>query len=362
MPPADGGLMRLVVLNLTSGGLSGGYRKYLRRLMPLLGADRRVSALTIFVPAGGETVMDPGLDVRAFEPGPRVVPRLVRRVAELRPDVVFVPTARAITFGTIPVVTMVRNMEPLTVPFGENTWRESMKNVLRAREAKRACRGAHRVIAVSNHVRAFLISRWRLEPGRVGLVYHGADPIGPGAPERGLLFTAGSIRPARGLEDAITALPLLGAGVRLMIGGAIDAGAERYGRRLRALAQRLAVADRVEWTGQLAPAAMADAFRRAETFVMTSRAEACPNTALEAMSHGAASVSVETPPMPEFFGDAALYYPAGDAPALARGLQRLRESPAEMLRLRAAALRRVAAFSWEATRDRTLEELRRACG
>ena len=34
--------MRIAVVNLTSGGLSGGYRKYLARLMPLLASDPRV--------------------------------------------------------------------------------------------------------------------------------------------------------------------------------------------------------------------------------------------------------------------------------------------------------------------------------
>ena len=33
------------MLNLTSGGLSGGYRKYLQAMVPLLRADRRVDLL-----------------------------------------------------------------------------------------------------------------------------------------------------------------------------------------------------------------------------------------------------------------------------------------------------------------------------
>jgi glycosyltransferase involved in cell wall biosynthesis len=62
-------------------------------------------------------------------------------------------------------------------------------------------------------------------------------------------------------------------------------------------------------------------------------------------------------PQPEFFADAALYYPTGDAQTLARQLQALLSNPAEMTRLSEAAIRRARAFSWNLTRDRTLDEL-----
>ena len=51
------GLMRLTVVNLTSGGLSG---KYLSRLMPPLASDPSVAALTVFVPEGADVGMEHG--------------------------------------------------------------------------------------------------------------------------------------------------------------------------------------------------------------------------------------------------------------------------------------------------------------
>ena len=161
--------MRIAVVNLTSGGLSGGYRKYLARLMPLLASDPRVHALSVFVPEGAAAGIERGIDVRTWpKHAGRRFPSLVRDVVAGAPDVVFVPTARHAEFGNIPVVTMVRNMEPLTVPFGGNTWAEGMKNVARAWEARRACRRAARVIAVSEHVRDFIVSRWQIDRDRVG--------------------------------------------------------------------------------------------------------------------------------------------------------------------------------------------------
>ena len=171
--------MRLAVVNLTSGGFSGGYRKYLSRLVPLLANDPRVSALSVFVPERAGIEMDPGIDVRTWPQSERNLKTLQRDLATRRPDVVFVPTARHLSSGSAPVVVMVRNMEPLEVPFGGNTWVEGLRNVARAWEARRACRRATRVIAVSDHVRRFIISRWHIDEDRIGTVYHGVDGGGP---------------------------------------------------------------------------------------------------------------------------------------------------------------------------------------
>ena len=359
--------MRIAVVNLTSGGLSGGYRKYLSRLMPLLANDPRVTALSVFVPEGAAAEMDRGVDVRTWprqHAGARFT-TLVRDVVACAPDVVFVPTARHAKFGNIPVVAMVRNMEPLTVPFDGNTWAEGLKNIARAWEARRACRRAARVIAVSEHVRDFIVSRWQIDRDRVGTVYHGVDDPDPAASvthaaRPRTLFTAGSIRPARGLEDIIRALPFVDRDVRLLIAGQVDDGCAGYADQLRRLCGDLGVTSRVTFAGQLGPADMAEAFRQCAAFVMTSRAEACPNTALEAMSGGCAIVSVDRAPMPEFFGEAALYYPVAEIHALAGQLRAVITSTAEHDRLAGAARGRAAGFTWEATRDRTIQELERA--
>lgn len=359
--------MRLAVVNLTSGGLSGGYRKYLSRLMPLLTNDPRVKALSVFVPEGAGLALDRALDVRTCRlhgPG-QGFGTLVRDVLATTPDVVFVPTARHATFGNSPVVVMIHNMEPLTVPFDGHTWALGLKNVARAWEARRACRRATRVIAVSKHVRDFIVSRWAIDPARVGTVYHGIDDPGPasGRGDNGsgrTLFAAGSIRPARGLEDVIRALPLLDADVRLVIAGAVDPGCAHYGEALRRLSHNLGVSSRVTFAGQLGWPDMAESFRTSAAFVMTSRAEACPLTALEAMSCGSAIVSVDRAPMPEFFGDAALYYPIAEPRALAAQVRAILRDRAARDRLARAALARAADFTWEATRDRTIQELERA--
>jgi glycosyltransferase involved in cell wall biosynthesis len=360
--------MKIAYVALTRGKLSGGSRKHLGRMVPLLREHGDVERVDVFVHPnvvadGGQTWPERDELVGFRE--------LRRSLAALRPDVLFIPTARLLQVPGIPVVTMVRNMEPLEVPFGGNTLGEGLKNVARAMTARSASRRSDRVIAVSQHVRKFLVDRWSIPEDRIGTVYHGIDLPGQeplNAPSQAasvegsrFLFTAGSIRPARGLEDLVEALPHIPADVRVVVAGSVDAGAEPYRARLDRLAEERGVTGRLLWAGQFGATAMSWCFRNATRFVMTSRAEACPNTVLEAMAHGAVSISTDHAPMPEFFGDAAIYYRERDSADLAR---RINESLAmtddEAMRLRERAIARATEFTWEKTARETVDQLRRA--
>lgn len=354
--------MRIALLTLTRGAVSGGFRKYLDCLVPLLRSEPQVESVDVFVPPqmvrAGDRTWPQGDDLRGFR-------ELRRAVAALEPDVIFIPTARVLRVGRTPVVAMVRNMEPLEVPFGGNTLAEGLKNMARAAAARVACMRADRVIAVSGHVRDFLVDRWHIPEQRIGTVYHGIDAPGdasvaPLTRER-FLFTAGSIRPARGLEDVIAALAELPDALHLVVAGAVDRGAEHYAAGMRSLAERKQVAPRIQWAGHLDAASMSWCFRNAAAFVMTSRAEACPNIVLEAMANGAVSVSTDHPPMPEFFADTASYYSERNAAHLAQQLGHLLALPESAREERRQAARaRAAHFTWKATARATLAELRRA--
>ena len=91
---------------------------------------------------------------------------------------------------------------------------------------------------------------------------------------------------------------------------------------------------------------------------MTSRAEACPNVVLEAMSYGCPCVSVRRDPMPEFFGDAAVYVARDDdAEALSDALCGVLEAPERAALLRRRAISRASLYTWSMTALRTVEEL-----
>jgi len=366
--------MKLAVVNLTGGGLSGGYRKYLECLAPLLGRHPTIDQLAIFVPPGMETSLKiQDTPLFSWPVGDRIrgYPWLKQKISALSPAVVFIPTARCLDFGRIPVVNMVRNMEPLEVPFNGNPVPEMIRNIFRRYAARKATQKAARVIAVSRHVQEFLLSHWQLDPRKVGVVYHGidgpSDPAakageGPGTGE--FLFTAGSIRPARGLEDIIGALGRMkksGRRCRLVIAGSLDAGMQSYRKKIDDLIREYDLLSQITWAGSLTQEDMSYYYRRCRLFVMTSRAEACPNIALEAMAHGCVSVSTDTPPMPEMFGEAAVYYPAKEASRLAEKIgevlaweDRRRAGMSEQARERARS------FSWRLCMEQTAGELHKA--
>ena len=341
--------MRVAVVNLTSGGFSGGYRKYLDRLVPLLREDSRVSALEVY--------------------GPGTTPH---QVSQFSPHVVFIPTARWLNFGGPPVVSMVRNMEPLTVPLAGNPPVESLKNLARARVARRACRRGDRVIAVSGHVRDFIVDRWGIDGSTVGVVEHGVDAPIPrsetsppsalkGDLSTGFVFTAGSVRPARGLEDAIRALPVLrdrGVVLPLVIAGSAGSSGRAYEARMRRLAAAHRVQDQVHWVGQLAAPQLSWCYHHCSVFVMTSRAEACPNVLLEAMAHGCLCVSARLRPMTDMLGEGAFYYALQRGEDLAGQLaSALAAEPSIQQRLRATTAARAARWDWTRTATETVDQL-----
>lgn len=361
--------LRLAIVLYTSGSVSGGAAKHIGIVPPLMARDPRVAAVKLFVPAGALRTLPREVDTFEWPAGGRAGDEELRQAIEaFRPDVIFIPSARFITISGTPTVVMVRNMEPLLTPFAGNRLIDRLKNVARRMAARRACARADRIIAVSGHVRDFLVDRWAISTDRIGVVPHGIEappeanrPASIGAlGKRPFLFSMGSIRPARGLTDLVEAMahPAFAQDIHLVFAGKADAGAEHYRDALVDTAERTGLTDRIHWAGQLGPQEISWCFKNARAFVMTSRAEACPNTVLEALAHGSFSVSGDNAPMPEFFRDCALYYRNGDAGSLAETLAALLSlGPGEEAAMRARSRRRAADFTWEECARNTVGEL-----
>lgn len=365
--------MRLAVINISGGTFSGGYRKYLLKLIPRFLEKKEISALRIYVPEKTQMDVDPSL-IHYWKASRFQLdhPSIRKDLDRFKPDLIFVPSQRRFQYKDVPVVNMVRNMEPLLVPFGANPLGEKVMNILRAWEAKRSTVKADRTIAVSNHVKEFITNQWNIDSDKVGVVYHGVNPISDieQEPERHeaipksapFLFTAGSLRPARGLEDLIMALPEIfnrNPNLQLVVAGKTDPGMQFYMEKITNLAKKLDVYEKIIWCGHLSPHQMAWCFQNCEVFVMTSRAEACPNTVLEALTHGTLSVSTDTDPMPEFFLDNAIYYHSGDSLTLANGVNRMsRKLDSEICNLRQSSKKRAAFFTWQRCADSTIRQLK----
>jgi glycosyltransferase involved in cell wall biosynthesis len=276
----------------------------------------------------------------------------------------------------IPVVNMIRNMEPLAYTNEHNPPLEKMRNLIRAKLAGLAVRKADRTIAVSKFVRDFLGTCCNIPSRRIAVIYHGVNQPHrikatkpkyiPESWSGRFLFTAGSIRPARGLEDIIMALKYLLPKERHLIGGVVIAGntdpvMSRYRQKLEKKMVRNRINRHVVFAGYLSEQEMTWCYKNCLVFVMTSRVEACPNIALAAMSNGCVCISADSPPLPEIFAEAALYYPSKNGKALAESIRNVPswDNPTSH-QLSQKARRRAGEFSWDITAKKTVEQLKKA--
>jgi glycosyltransferase involved in cell wall biosynthesis len=370
--------MRLAIVNLTGGGFSGGGMKTMRYLVPCLQNETNVNEVQIFIPSGAaDLTLLASRTLRAWPERDWIkgFPWLRREIKKFAPDAIYIPNAAWLNFGNVPSVVEVRNMESLVQPFGNNTIPTGIKNLLRREMAKYACRKATRIIAVSQFVRNYLVEKLNIPSWKIGIVHHGIEtPISsdrtvkPNLQGRltsePFLFTAGSLVQYRGLEDIIRAMNLLKERYpvhKLLIAGASCRGTSGYEKQIKHLVDKFGIASSIVWLGHLSQAEMSWCFQHCEAFVMTSRIEACPNIALEALSHGCINISTSNPPMPEMFGDEALYYNADRPEDLVDRIIQVRSLTSVKKALMHDRARYLAEqFSWSVSAKKTFENLEQA--
>ena len=370
--------MRLAIINLTGGGLSGGGMKTMRYLVPCIQNEIHKSNVQVFVPSKAVSSTkwaNQGLKAWPERDWIKGFYWLRREIRAFAPDAIYVPNAMWLNFGNVPYVVMVRNMEALVQPFGGNPISVGIKNLLRREMARYACRNATRIIAISQFVHDFLVEKWHIPSSKIGIVHHGIEPpisfqktVRPSRLDKlkvePFLFTAGALLYYRGLEDIIQAINLLKERYpshKLLIAGESIRGTSGYKKRMKQLVDEFGLASRIIWLGRLSHEEMSWCFHHCEAFVMTSRIEACPNISLEALSHGCIIISTSCPPMPEIFSDGALYYNADCPEDLAdRIVQILNLTSAEKTTMRDRARCLSRQFSWASTAKKTFENLEKA--
>lgn len=359
-----------------------GYENYLHHLIPRLARHTKVSRLLVGMPVKNNIVEWQekydfiewiSLETSLFN-WRYIGKGANRQVKQFDPDVVFIPTSRSWKKHDVAIVNMVRNMEPLAYD-GDNPFSESIRNWLRAKEAYKSVREADRVIAVSKFVKDFMIQRWNLDPERIGVVYHGVEIpdnsnfLKPeNIPESWagkFIFAAGSIRSARGLEDAIYAMSKMPkekiGRFNLVIAGNTNQHMEQYCRKLNITIEQSGLTSNVIWTGKLSKQEINWCYQNCYMFLMVSRIEACPNTALEAMAHSCLCISSYNPPLPEIFADAAIYYVPKRPEILAQRICEVSNwSDNERYERKKRALARASDFCWDKCVEQTVLEIEKA--
>lgn len=205
--------------------------------------------------------------------------------------------------------------------------------------------------------------------GRVELVYHGVDLAR--FPAQRMLHSAADgsaghpvtiLSVARLVEkkgtdvllDALARLP------RQLQWRLVHVGGGPLKERMRKLAQRLGIADRVAWRGALAQDELLVEYRKADLFALACRIardgdrDGLPNVLAEAQSQGLACVATRVSAIPELIrDDTGVLVAEADTVAFAAALQALITDPARRRALGDAGQARLRAeFSLDANFER----------
>jgi glycosyltransferase involved in cell wall biosynthesis len=185
-----------------------------------------------------------------------------------------------------------------------------------------------------------------LSPGAdVVLTYHGLDAArfpkversaaSDGSAEDDPVRLVGVARlvPKKGVDTLLDALHRLPADLYWRY---VHIGKGTEADRLRARAEALGLADRIEWQGAQSQEQVIDAYRNADLFVMASRIaedgdrDGLPNVLMEAGSQELAAVTTAVSAVPELIddGENGLLVPPNDPVALASAIETLVRDPA----------------------------------
>ena len=375
--------MKIAIINLTAGGMSGGYQKYLINVLPRMAMHSDVESILCaspksinvqnwfsFLPNVKFVICNP-YNFLNFIPDYK----FIKILKIFSPDVIFIPVGRYFKFDRIPIVNMIQGMESFAENLDENFVSESCRLYAKHILVKKAIKNSDRVIAISRYVKEFLLHKWNVLEEKIVLVYHGVESPQlkeyvrpnniPKEWEENFLFTAGSIRPARGLKDILGAMKYLVL-EKINIKGLVIAGETElkmipYRKKLEEWVKMNKLSSKICWTGKLNQKEIGWCYRNCKIFVMTSRVEACPNIVLEAMSYGCISVSSTNPPLPEIFGDTAIYYPPKNEKLLAETIKSVNMwNNHQFGEASKKARERALKFSWDITIERLLAEFKKA--
>jgi glycosyltransferase involved in cell wall biosynthesis len=122
-----------------------------------------------------------------------------------------------------------------------------------------------------------------------------------------------------------------------------------YGRLVRSEIHRLGLESDVIVTGRIPYDEMPALYHHARLNIFASECENCPNILLEALASGRPLVTSSRPPMPEFAGDAAIYFDPRSPAELADRLSGLLADPSRMQEFSAKARERSLLYDWPRT-------------
>ncbi len=355
-----------------------GSGQYLRHLVAAL---RRVAPdlrLTLCAPPGsvGAGTLPEGV---AFHPLPlpplpaaaakvwweqRLFPRAAARLGA---DLLHVPYWAPPMRSPLPLVVTIHDIIPLLL----RDYRGSAAVRLYTAMVAAASRGAAHLLTDSEASRRDIIARLHLPPQRVTAVPLAVDRsryTPDGAPEDAairrrlgvgedyLLYLGGFDR-RKNLATLFAAFAIVHEALpetRLVVAGRLPRRDSAFAPHPRRLMREAGVeAEAVHFLGFVAEEEKPALYRGARLFVYPSRYEGFGLPPLEAMACGLPVVGSDAASLPEVIGSGGVLTSPDDVEGIAGAMIQLCIDEAFHARMRAAALREAARFSWETTAERT---------
>ncbi len=288
------------------------------------------------------------------------LPTLLRRV---KADVFFCPggTVGAKAPRECKTVTMFRNMLPFDLkqrkkyPLGY----DRLRNWILNRVMLRSMQQADLVIFLSNfaHDAIEKIARGSLKKSVV--IPHGINPhfrVQPGE-----ILPCPSWLPSEGYLLYVSTLDVYKAQIELLQAYAIlkekrptkeklvFVGAEndRYGKKVRKEIEKLGLKNEVIVAGSIPYDQLPAVYHHALINIYASETENCPNILLEALAAGRPVVSSNRGPMPEFGGDATIYFDPSEPLDLAEKLISIIDDSVRKEQLSLLAYERSQIYEWQ---------------
>ena len=229
-------------------------------------------------------------------------------------------------------------------------------------------RVASHVVADSKATRADIITRYRVDPGKVTVVYPGVnEALNPvkdreqievaktryGIDGRYFLYL-GRLQPRKNLSALVTSfnelLPELASDFRLVLAGKVGWMTETLFSQITGLG----LENRVILPGYVADTDKAALLSGAEAFLFPSLYEGFGLPVLEAQSCGCPVMTSTTSSLPEVAGDSALLVDPADGRAITGAMRRLATDSELRRALSAAGQRNVCRFSWASSAQELL--------
>lgn len=363
--------MRISLVNFVPAEISGGYREYLEQILPRLIRDSDVTALLLVLPGGVKIDYPESGKVEVYQfKRAELLPlrnlKIRRAISRFAPDIVFSPVEKYLFSVPAPFVSMLQNMEPLVAPFPLDTFLERLRKRALKYMTARCMRKADGIIALSEFVEETLVQRFSVASSKIRNIPHGSEPakFNPFAQPTGFpagekfLFTAGSIIPARGIEDLLLALAKLQndsdySELKLAIAGSKSSASKQYMKSLESLILKNDMETKVLWLGHLSPPELGWCYENSTLNVFSSRVESFGLCAVDALHFETPIVSTTSQCLPEVLGDSATYYNSGDAEGLSQVIKSLLSTNSG--RIDQASRNRT--YSWDQIYSRTISFL-----